>query len=184
MRVRATVQNMALLAAATLVAVGLAEITIRALGGIQGIDYGLYLTELKDSNRMARTLWVEPADGFVGPWRHYPPFRPSVRAAVTTSDFSVVYRINDTGLRDAPRVYERTPGTARVVAHGDSFTFGAGVPYGQRFTDVAERLLGDVEIVNMGVPGYGLDHVLLSHLAEGHRYAPDPVSRQPCQDCQ
>jgi hypothetical protein len=61
------------------------------------------------------------------------------------------------------------------VAHGDSFTFGAGVPYGQRFTDVAERLLGDVEIVNMGVPGYGLDHVLLSQLAEGHRYAPDLV---------
>jgi hypothetical protein len=40
---------------------------------------------------------------------------------------------------------------------------------------VAERVLGDVEIVNMGVPGYGLDHVLLSQLAEGHRYAPDLV---------
>jgi hypothetical protein len=175
MRVRATIQNSALLAAALLVAIALGEATIRVLGGIQGIDYALYLTELTDSQRLPRQLWVEPADGLGGPWRHYPPFRPGAQAAVTTSDFSVVYRINDTGLRDTARTYERPAGIARVVAHGDSFTFGVGVPYGQRFTDVAERLLGDVEIVNMGVPGYGLDHVLLSQLAEGHRYAPDLV---------
>ena len=85
----------------------------------------------------------------------------------------MLYRINRNGWRDRERDPGRRPGTTRVLALGDSFTFGAGVASGERFTDIAESRLRDVEILNLGVPGYGLDQMLLALVADGLRYRPD-----------
>jgi hypothetical protein len=70
------------------------------------------------------------------------------------------------------------PATQSTVdAFGDSFTFGSGVAQDAVLTEVAEDVLDDVEILNMGVPGYGLDQILLSFLAQGVRYHPDDFLR-------
>jgi hypothetical protein len=60
-------------------------------------------------------------------------------------------------------VYETTvpPGRRRVIAVGDSFTHGDGVTNEQTWAYRLERIRGDLEVVNFGVPGYGTDQAFL-----------------------
>lgn len=53
------------------------------------------------------------------------------------------------------------PGRRRVVAVGDSFTHGDGVTNEQTWAYRLERIRGDLEVVNFGVPGYGTDQAFL-----------------------
>ena len=62
-----------------------------------------------------------------------------------------------------------------MLAFGDSFTFGEGVDYGKRFTDIPESDNTHLEIINFGVPGYGLDQELILFAREGLKYSPDYV---------
>jgi hypothetical protein len=168
-----------------LVAVGLllgllaVEGAVRFWDWAHGIDHRLYLKELRNSDSMALGIWV-PSKGpleFIAEraYRRYPPLMPNAQVLATTSDYRVVYRINGRGLRDREYALEKASGVARVLAFGDSFTFGVGVTEAECFTEVAEGRLRGVEILNMGVPGYGLDQMLLSFLAQGVRYQPDLV---------
>ncbi|MBW2290334.1 MAG: SGNH/GDSL hydrolase family protein [Deltaproteobacteria bacterium] len=177
---RGGLQRSALVVFGLVLAFALAEGGLRFAGWLQGLDYRLYLRELKNSRVVPFEIWQDPEGGdFEGivmrARRRYPPFRPGALEVATTSDFSVLYRVNSLGLRDAEHSFERVPGRARYLAIGDSFTFGSGLDYGERFSEVAERSFDDLEIVNMGVPGYGLDDVLLSYIEAGARYRPDAV---------
>lgn len=86
---------------------------------------------------------------------------------------------NSRGWRDAEAALEPAPGTRRIVALGDSFTFGMAVDYGQRFSEVLERDLssvaGGVEVVNLGLNASGTDQQLRILEVEGQRYRPDVV---------
>lgn len=84
-------------------------------------------------------------------------------------------RTNALGWRDAEFTLERRPGLRRVVALGDSFTFGVAVDYGERFTELLEELAPDLEVLNLGVNAYGTDQELLLLENEGLRYRPDVV---------
>ncbi|HET9481218.1 MAG TPA: GDSL-type esterase/lipase family protein [Candidatus Polarisedimenticolia bacterium] len=78
--------------------------------------------------------------------------------------------------------YEKPPGTFRVVAMGDSSTFGWGVETEQSYprvleTELRRRLPGRrIEVINLGVCGYTSlqGRVLLER--EGLRYQPDIVT--------
>lgn len=80
--------------------------------------------------------------------------------------------VNALGLRDPERPAERAPGVRRVVATGDSITFGIGVddeaPFPRQMErQLAERGIRDIEVWNAGVPGYAMaDHLgfLRKHL--------------------
>ena len=72
---------------------------------------------------------------------------------------------NTLGLRDAERTQRAAPGTMRLLALGDSVTFGMGVPQEQTYPRQAEILLSEsrgapVEVLNMGMPGYNTVHQL------------------------
>lgn len=166
-RLLAVLGRLALLAFSLLFALVLGEIGLRVVGAAKGIDYRLYPREMR-VNRLPDGLFAKPP-------RSYPAFQPGASLAATTSEYTVVYTINGKGLRDGEHAYARTPDKRRIVALGDSFTFGQGVDYGARYTEVAEAHLGDVEIVNMGVPGYGLDEALMAFLIEGRKYQPEVV---------
>lgn len=159
----------ALLVVASLLFAGaLTEAAFRVAGRVQGIDYRLYLKELKNSDRLPPALFRrDPVLGTV--------LVPDRQELAVTSDFSVVYRTNALGLRDGDHAYEKPPGVLRVLALGDSFTFGEGVAYGERFTEIPEQQLGGVEILNSGVPGWGMEHELVFLAREGLRYRPDVV---------
>ena len=68
----------------------------------------------------------------------YPSLCPNFAGVVSTPDFAVGYRTNSRGLRDREYPLEKPAGKTRILALGDSFTFGHGIAYGERFTDILE----------------------------------------------
>ena len=84
-------------------------------------------------------------------------------------------RLNSRGWRDRERSFDKPAGTRRIVALGDSFTFGAMVDVHERFTDRLESSLSGVEVVNLGISAFSPDQELRLLEIEGLRYEPDVV---------
>jgi hypothetical protein len=84
-------------------------------------------------------------------------------------------RINSHGWRDDETPFENAGAERRMVVVGDSFTFGVGVDAGERFTDVLETLVPDLEVLNLGMNAIGPDQELLVLEKEGLRYGPELV---------
>jgi hypothetical protein len=77
------------------------------------------------------------------------------------------------GRRD--HAYEKPAGTTRIVVLGDSFTFGEDVDDTETYSAQLEALLPGVEVLNLGVHGYGHDQMLIYLREEGLKYNPDVV---------
>jgi lysophospholipase L1-like esterase len=84
--------------------------------------------------------------------------------------------INAQGLRGS-RTYApaRPPGILRVAAFGDSLVFGYEMADGDCWPAAMERLFPEMEVLNYGVLGYGLDQAYLRYKAEGQQLAPEIV---------
>jgi hypothetical protein len=130
------------------------------------VDFTLYMRELTNSDRLPKGLQNDHPTLL---WA----LNPRAQVLATTSDFSVRYHVNSKGLRDKEYPYKKPPGTVRAVVLGDSLTFGEGIPYGERYSDIPERAFENLEMLNMAVPGYGLDQMLLLFAEEGVKYKPD-----------
>jgi lysophospholipase L1-like esterase len=81
-------------------------------------------------------------------------------------------RVNSHGWRDAETAFEDASGKRRMVVVGDSFTFGVGVDAEERYTDVLETLVPDLDVINLGMNAVGTDQELLVLEKEGLRYGP------------
>jgi hypothetical protein len=91
---------------------------------------------------------------------------------------------NSLGFHDREFPADVSPGTLRIVALGDSFTFGL-VPYPRSYLTLAEALLilawdrGDgtkaIEIDNLGVPASGITDYRLVYSFVGRALEPDVV---------
>jgi lysophospholipase L1-like esterase len=110
-------------------------------------------------------------------WRHI----PGAAGEMVTPEFELGMAINGDGLRDREYPRERIPDSWRLLAFGDSFVEGWGVPLGN---SVSKRLEAElkkqsggrqVEVVNFGVAGYGTDQELLFFEKLGRLYRPDDV---------
>ncbi|AGW14218.1 SGNH/GDSL hydrolase family protein [Megalodesulfovibrio gigas] len=101
--------------------------------------------------------------------------RPGAVATSKRTGDIIRYAINSKGLRDDETPYEKPAGTTRIVLLGDSRTFGFGVPIEKHYSMLMEGYLDQVECINLGVDGYGVDQELLSLRKEGFRYQPDIV---------
>ena len=75
----------------------------------------------------------------------------------------------------AENTYDRTPGKRRILVFGDSFTFGDEVSDGETYAAQLAQLLPNVEVLNLGVHGYGHEQMLLYVEQEGLKYHPDLV---------
>jgi hypothetical protein len=88
-------------------------------------------------------------------------------------------RTNSKGFRDQERTFEKPASTVRVVALGDSFTWGTGVTYDETVVTMLERslqkLLPQSEILNLGVPGFEPEHELDMMQQFGIKFSPDVV---------
>jgi lysophospholipase L1-like esterase len=70
---------------------------------------------------------------------------------------------------------KKPPESYRIVAIGDSFTYGTDVDAAESFPSQLAQILCNTKVLNMGVPGYGIDQAVLKYLAHGKAYAPDAV---------
>jgi len=83
---------------------------------------------------------------------------------------------NDRGLRgNREYPYKRISSFSRIVVLGDSFTFGEEVSDEETFCSYLSERLGQTEVLNLGVHGYGHDQMLLYLEEEGLKYRPDLV---------
>ena len=91
---------------------------------------------------------------------------------------------NTDGLRDATRPVERRDGMTRVVILGDSVTYGHGIDANQAFPQVLERKLRedgrDVEVFNMGLPGWSTRQERIAYERIARKYKPDVVVLAVC----
>lgn len=114
------------------------------------------------------------------------PFKPRplsrVRGRAASGEFEFEYQHNGLGFRDTERPLEKPPGTFRIVALGDSFTYGAGAVFEETYPARLERLLGErapagvrVEVVKLGLPRYfpAMERRVLAEY--GVRFEPDLV---------
>jgi hypothetical protein len=77
------------------------------------------------------------------------------------------------GLRDGGA--RPAPGAVRVALVGDSFAWGLGVPPDATFAHALELRRPDVDVLNLGVVGYGLDQAVLRLERDGAALRPDVV---------
>ena len=76
-----------------------------------------------------------------------------------------LYRVNAQGLRSPGTIPLAIPaGKTRVLTFGDSFTFGFGVERASTWQAILESRLPELDLVNFGVPGYGVDQAYLRYL--------------------
>jgi lysophospholipase L1-like esterase len=85
---------------------------------------------------------------------------PGAHGQFSRLEYTYPVEINALGMRDLP-VGPKQPGTVRVAFLGDSFTWGVGAAYGERFTEVVERLDPKIDALNFGVSGYAPVQYLL-----------------------
>ncbi len=89
--------------------------------------------------------------------------------------------INSKGLRDHEYDYEPRPGVTRILALGDSVTFGWGVKLEETYPKVLERLLNDgasqgsYEVLNGGVGNYTTTRIIALYEFELRKYKPSVV---------
>lgn len=97
---------------------------------------------------------VEPfvADPALG-WRMRPSHDHESRAHP-----GITYHYNAQGFR-RPTDFEPKGARPRIVLLGDSFTHGDGVAYGDTYGSMLEERLGNVEVLNLGLPAFGVDQM-------------------------
>jgi hypothetical protein len=76
------------------------------------------------------------------------------------AEFKNEISINADGMRDEP-VEAKRPDEFRIAVLGDSFTWGLGASYGERFTEIIEAQNPRFNVLNFGVSGFGPIQYLL-----------------------
>lgn len=78
-------------------------------------------------------------------------------------------------IRGAGPIELRKPaGINRIVSVGDSFTFGVDVGEFENFSALLNQHEG-LQVLNMGVPGYGIDQSYLKYREHGAKYEADTI---------
>jgi hypothetical protein len=89
-------------------------------------------------------------------------FIPNLKVRVPHENGGYLMQVNETGFRsNRPFAKARTPGQARVLFFGDSYTAGDSVANSLRFSDLVEGSLPGVETYNFGLPSTGTDQQYL-----------------------
>ena len=85
---------------------------------------------------------------------------PNMQGQFSRLEFTYPVEINSNGMWDSELTDKRND-EFRVAFLGDSFTWGVGAAYGERFTEVIERLNPRINVLNFGVTGYSPVQYLL-----------------------
>ncbi|OGX13565.1 MAG: hypothetical protein A2351_01520 [Omnitrophica bacterium RIFOXYB12_FULL_50_7] len=126
-----------------------------------------------------RTSWVNvPENVWV---EHHPVLgwysQKNKTAILESQNFPTVeVHTNSAGFRGT-REYaiEKPKGVIRIATLGDSFVFGFGVQDDETFPALLETSNKTREVLNLGVPGYGMDQIYLSYREIARKYHPEIV---------
>lgn len=126
-----------------------------------------------------RTGWVAVPEEV---WIEYHPVlgwysQKNKTSSLETSNFPrISIHTNSSGFRGMREYNSPKPaGVIRMAALGDSFVFGFGVEDDQAFPAILESQTPGREVMNIGIPGYGIDQIYLSYREIAKAYHPDIV---------
>lgn len=106
----------------------------------------------------------------------YYPFDPELGWTVRPNGRLPLYRANSQGIRaDVEYAPEPPPGVLRIAAFGDSFVHGTEVANRDTWPALLAALRPDLEVLNFGVGGYGIDQAWLRWRRDGRRFSPQIV---------
>ncbi len=100
---------------------------------------------------------------------------PGSHAVSNRTGVPVRYQINSHGFRGREYNQHKPDGVFRIVVIGDSNTFGDGVEERYHFLTLLEKYYKNVEVLNLGVSGFGIDQELLFLKKKGIKFEPDLV---------
>ncbi|HQO58192.1 MAG TPA: SGNH/GDSL hydrolase family protein [Candidatus Omnitrophota bacterium] len=103
---------------------------------------------------------------------------PTLGWSVQPNGKTEMYQANGQGIRssrDVPFSLVPGPGRVRVCTFGDSFIHGDEVYNYETWQEIMTRGPSTLEVLNFGVPGYGLDQAFLRYQEEGAGFQPDFV---------
>jgi len=95
--------------------------------------------------------------------------------------YTTKMNINSDGFRDREFSVTKDPNTFRIVAVGDSLTFGWGVELNESWPKVLENILNSqnmprkFEVLNLGLPTSNMEEKVEFFLLKGLKYDPDMV---------
>ena len=102
-------------------------------------------------------------------WTNLPGYK-------STDDIPFEVTINSQGLRGTREYAKESPdGIQRILVFGDSMVFGEEVDDHETVPAILETKMTGVEVLNLGVHGYGLGQVALRLEEEGFALEPDLV---------
>jgi len=88
---------------------------------------------------------------------------------------------NSKGLRDFREYTYEKGDKQRILVLGDSYSFGNAVELEDSYVELLRQSFNEeVEIINTGVSGYGINNEYLYFINEGLRYNPDIILLQFC----
>jgi lysophospholipase L1-like esterase len=79
---------------------------------------------------------------------------PGASGTYRRSEFSYRISINNYGMRQSPVDKKKATAKYRIAVLGDSFVWGIGINDEHRLTEILERMLPYVEVLNFGTSGY------------------------------
>jgi len=105
---------------------------------------------------------------------------PGAWAHIKGGEYEIDARVNGEGMRDeTPHPTPAPPGNIRILALGDSFTFGTSVNYDDSWVVLLEKELRarglHADVVKAGIPSYDTRAELITLQRLYDRYRPDVV---------
>jgi len=105
---------------------------------------------------------------------------PNTHHLYQTLEFRVNVDYNSHGWRDIEHEYSKGEGVFRIVVLGDSYMEAYSVNLGDAFHRQLEKFARNsgkqIEVLNLGVGGYGTLQAYLALVEEGLKYSPDLVA--------
>lgn len=155
------------------------RLTLIAFGfiiGIVALEFGLGVFS-PSPNRPVRDTFYQP-DDYIG-WKHIPNKK---EGRTIVGKVVLDEKLNSQGFRDREHTYNKGKGIFRIAVLGDSFCEQLEMPLKQLFPSVLERKLNSdsevskpIEIINLGIGGFGTAQEYLTLKHYGLKYQPDFV---------
>ena len=149
---------------------------IGAFAGLQLLESSLGVEFDPVSTTQLPAPVLEKLDSLIAGESTYLQHDPALGWSPRPNGSTKLYQANGQGLRGDREVSIRTdPGVVRIAAFGDSFTHGDDVNNASTWEAQLEPMLKSAQVLNFGVPAYGVDQAYLRYMEDGKSFRPNVV---------
>ena len=108
---------------------------------------------------------------FLSQQTNYVIFSTTLGWTIKENGISELYQANSSGIRSTKEYMQKpSDGIFRISTFGDSFTHCDDVTNNETWQSIIENTDVNIEVINFGVGGFGLDQAYLRYLEDGRQY--------------